>query len=96
MTVNVRKMKPVEMVRFLNSTELGTVLSAATVYRHFADAGYRIASTEDSRCLSSAGGTRRRSSPSPPPARTPRTGTRPRRGSPTSRSPVATSASCRR
>ena len=52
MTVNVRKMKPVEMVRFLNSTELGTVLSAATVYRHFAEAGYRIASTDDSRSLS--------------------------------------------
>ena len=52
MTVNVRKMKPVEMVRFLNSTELGTVMSAARVYRHFAEAGYRIASTEDSRCLS--------------------------------------------
>ena len=52
MTVNVKKMKPVEMVRFLNSTELGTVLSAAMVYRHFAEAGYRIASTEDSRCLS--------------------------------------------
>ena len=52
MTVNVRKMKPVEMVRFLNSTELGTVMSAAMVYRHFAEAGYRIASTEDSRCLS--------------------------------------------
>ena len=31
MTVNVRKMKPVEMVRFLNSTELGTVMSAAMV-----------------------------------------------------------------
>ena len=52
MTVNVKKMKPVEMVRFLNSTELGTVISAAMVYRHFAEAGYRIASTEDSRCLS--------------------------------------------
>ena len=52
MTVNVRKMKPVELVRFLNSTELGTVMSAARVYRHFAEAGYRIASTEDSRCLS--------------------------------------------
>ena len=52
MTVNVRKMKPVEMVRFLNSTELGTVISAAMVYRHFAEAGYRIASTEDSRSLS--------------------------------------------
>ncbi len=52
MTVNVKKMKPVEMVRFLNSTELGTVISAAMVYRHFAEAGYRIASTEDSRSLS--------------------------------------------
>ena len=52
MTVDVKKMKPVEMVRFLNSTELGTVLSAAMVYRHFSEAGYRIASTEDSRCLS--------------------------------------------
>ena len=52
MTVNVKKMKPVEMVRFLNSTELGTVITAAMVYRHFSEAGYRIASTEDSRCLS--------------------------------------------
>lgn len=52
MTVNVKKMKPVEMVRFLNSTELGTTISAAMVYRHFSEAGYRIASTEDTRCLS--------------------------------------------
>ena len=52
MTVNVKKMKPVEMVRFLNSTELGTVISPSTVYRHFSEAGYRIASTEDSRALS--------------------------------------------
>lgn len=52
MTVNVKKMKPVEMVRFLNSTELGTAISAAMVYRHFSEAGYRIASTEDARCLS--------------------------------------------
>ena len=52
MTVGVKKMKPVEMVRFLNSTELGTVITASMVYRHFAEAGYRIASTEDSRCLS--------------------------------------------
>jgi hypothetical protein len=52
MTVNVKKMKPVEMVRFLNSTALGTVISAAMVYRHFSEAGYRIASTEDSRALS--------------------------------------------
>ena len=52
MTINTKRMKPVEVVRLLNSTELGTVLSQAQVYRHFAEAGYRIASTEDSRCLS--------------------------------------------
>lgn len=38
MTVNVKKMKPLEMVRFLNTTELGTAISAAMVYRHFSEA----------------------------------------------------------
>lgn len=51
MILKTKKMKPVEVVRLLNSTELGTVLSQATVYRHFTQAGYRIASTEDSRAL---------------------------------------------
>ena len=43
MTVNVRKMKPVEMVRFLNSTELGTVMSAAMVWRATASPRRRTA-----------------------------------------------------
>ena len=51
MTISTKKMKPVEMVRLLNSTELGTVLSTAKIYRHFSEAGYRIASAEDSRAL---------------------------------------------
>lgn len=51
MRIKTKKMKPVEVVRLLNSTEFGTVLSQAEVYRHFTAAGYRIASTEDSRCL---------------------------------------------
>ena len=51
MTISTKKMKPVEMVRLLNSTELGTVLSSAKIYRHFSEAGYRIASAEDSRAL---------------------------------------------
>ena len=33
MTISTKKMKPVEMVRLLNSTELGTVLSTAKIYR---------------------------------------------------------------
>ena len=51
MTISTKKMKPVEMVRLLNSTELGTVLSTGKIYRHFSEAGYRIASAEDSRAL---------------------------------------------
>ncbi len=51
MRIKTKKMKPIEVVRLLNSTELGTVLSTAKVYRHFTAAGYRIASTEDSRAL---------------------------------------------
>ena len=52
MTINTKKLKPIEMVRLLNSTEFGSGLSQAQVYRHFAEAGYRVASAEDSRCLS--------------------------------------------
>ena len=51
MRIKTKKIKPIEVVRLLNSTELGTVLSTAKVYRHFTAAGYRIASTEDSRAL---------------------------------------------
>lgn len=52
MTINSKKMKPVELVRLLNSTELGTVMTPAKLYRDFTAAGYRVASAEDSRCLS--------------------------------------------
>ena len=43
------KMKPAEVVKLVNSTDFGTVISPAQVYRHCTEAGYRIASSEDSR-----------------------------------------------
>ena len=42
MTINSKKMKPVELVRLLNSTELGTVMTPAKLYRDFTAAGYRV------------------------------------------------------
>ena len=51
MALSLSKLKPTEMVRLANSTELGTVVSSSQVYRHFEQGGYRIASREDSRCL---------------------------------------------
>ena len=51
MAINGSKLKPAELVKLLNSTDLGTVISPAQVYRHFTAAGYRVASTEDNRCL---------------------------------------------
>ena len=51
MAIKSKKMKPAEVVRLLNSTDLGTVLSPAQIYRHFTQAGYRIASSEDTRCI---------------------------------------------
>ena len=48
MAVDLSKMKPAEMARLMNSTDLGTVTSASQVYRHFEQGGYRIASREDS------------------------------------------------
>jgi hypothetical protein len=46
------KLKPAEVVKLVNSTDFGTVVSPAQVYRHFTEAGYRIASSEDSRQIS--------------------------------------------
>ena len=43
------KMKPAEVVKLVNSKDFRTVISPAQVYRHFTEAGYRIASSEDSR-----------------------------------------------
>ena len=51
MALNLSKLKPSELVRLMNSTELGTVVSATQIYRHSEQGGYRIASREDSRCL---------------------------------------------
>lgn len=51
MAIKGNKLKPAELVRLLNSTDLGTVVSPAQVYRHFTQAGYRVASSEDNRCL---------------------------------------------
>src|SRR5574344_1218234 len=46
------KLKPAEVVKLVNSTDFGTVVSPAQVYRHFTSAGYRIASAEDSHLIS--------------------------------------------
>ena len=48
---NSARLRPAELVKLLNSTDLGTVVSPAQIYRHFTAAGYRVASTEDRRCL---------------------------------------------
>ena len=47
----LKKLKPTEVVRIMNSTDYGTVLSSSQVYRHFEMGGYRIASREDARCI---------------------------------------------
>ena len=51
MAISLSKMKPTEMVRLMNSTDYGTVLSSTQIFRHFDQGGYRISSREDSRCL---------------------------------------------
>ena len=51
MAISLSKLKPTEMVRLMNSTDYGTVLSSTQIYRHFEQGGYRISSREDSRCL---------------------------------------------
>src|SRR5574344_2231801 len=51
-SITPSKMRPAEVVKLVNSTDFGTVVSPAQVYRHFTEAGYRIASSEDSRQIS--------------------------------------------
>jgi hypothetical protein len=51
-SITPSKMRPAEVVKLVNSTDFGTVVSPAQVYRHFTEAGYRIASSEDSRSIS--------------------------------------------
>ena len=43
--------KPTDVVKCVNSTDFGTVLSASQMYRHFEMGGYRIASRTDPRCI---------------------------------------------
>ena len=49
--IDGNKLRPGDLVKLLNSTDLGTVISPAQVYRHFTQAGFRVASTADNRCL---------------------------------------------
>jgi len=49
--LTLSKLKPSDVVKCVNSTDFGTVLSASQVYRHFEMGGYRIASRTDPRCI---------------------------------------------
>ena len=51
MPLNLSKVKPTEMVRLMNSTDLGTVVSSTQMYRHFDQGGYRVSCREDSRFM---------------------------------------------
>ncbi len=52
MAIDTKKLKLADLVKLLNSTDFGTVVSPAQIYRQFVEAGFRIASVEDSRCIS--------------------------------------------
>lgn len=49
--ISLSKLKPTDVVKCVNSTDFGTVLSASQMYRHFEMGGYRIASRTDPRCI---------------------------------------------
>ncbi|MCR5414837.1 MAG: phage terminase large subunit family protein [Kiritimatiellae bacterium] len=49
--MNTGRLKPADLVKLLNSTDFGTVVSMTQMYRHFTQAGYRIASADDTRCI---------------------------------------------
>jgi hypothetical protein len=44
MKINPAKLKPNELVRLLNSTQLGTVTERTKIFRHRQQVGYRISS----------------------------------------------------
>ena len=50
-SLKLSKLKPTDVVKAVNSTNLGTVIGASQVYRHFEQGGFRIASNEDERCI---------------------------------------------
>lgn len=49
--IQLSNLKPTELVKIINSTPAGTVISTSQIYRHFEQGGFRIASNEDSRCI---------------------------------------------
>ena len=49
--LKLSKLKPTEVVKVVNSTALGTVIGNSQVYRHFEQGGFRIASSDDERCI---------------------------------------------
>lgn len=51
MAINPMKMRPLEVVRLLNSTELGFVISQAGMYREMNRLGYRISSGSDGKSV---------------------------------------------
>ena len=50
-SLKLSKLKPTEVVKAVNSTPLGTVIGTSQVYRHFEQGGFRIASSDDERCI---------------------------------------------
>ena len=49
--IQLSNLKPTELVKIINSTPAGTVISTSQIYRHFEQGGFRSASNEDSRCI---------------------------------------------
>ena len=49
--INIQKMRPVEVARLVNSTALGFVMEQKRIYREFSRVGFKIAATDDGRCL---------------------------------------------
>lgn len=49
--INIQKMRPSELARWINSTPLGFVMEQSRIYREFSQLGFRIASADDSHCI---------------------------------------------
>ena len=49
--INIQQMRPVEVARLVNSTALGFVMEQKRIYREFSRVGFKIAATDDGRCI---------------------------------------------
>ena len=49
--INIQKMRPSEVARLVNSTALGFVMEQKRIYREFSRVGFKIAASDDSRCI---------------------------------------------